>query len=1420
MKKLLLFLFFAGTFTISAFSQQWVNFTNISGAEPGAPEINLTTSNAQTVTFSVTIPGIYTQDTVVNGVSFTRLILPSGYAVNPSGTPEIPVLKYKVAIPDCDGVELDYAVTSQQTMPSCWVFPVSEFVNNGDGKLIEQFAFDSAAYTQPCTPKPASFISSSGSFRDQQYVEVTFSPAEFCPLTRQLSMIDKISVTLTFTNPEGDLQQELGIFADVAASAFINYDRSATPPPLQQDPAPFVKLINLTDTAQACKIVCDYLIITDPDYYNSPHLLRLAEHRRNFNGYDIAIVNVAQILGLNFYFEEQDEHSGPYEYITEQKIRTFIRRVYEGKNARHLANKPVGVGFVLLVGDNYEGNTGMPSSREHDAETPSNGVDFPSDYYFSCVTRDKTGKYDNNGDLAIGRFSVETPQHLYNMVHKTINFETEYSPKAWRKTALFTNGGNDVGYNLTNAVMQDYLSKIKNLNLFKNGKWHYNIVNYFVNNDIKTPTLNYMNSGVAFVQYHGHGYPDSWQKLIYQSDFSQMLNNSYKTPFISTFSCSTGWFDNYESGGGNPYKLEHEECIAEFLTRYSPTKGAVGYIGATRDVSLPPPPNSNIIVYPNYFLSLLFGDSSLTLAGKLLQHAKFCDDYFIRQYKHLFTLFGDPALNIFAEGYEITRNVTADCQAKLSGTINIRNGATLIISCDFYCAENANIIVDAGGKLIINGGTLTSHGDKLWQGITVKGTAQNKGEVIITNNGKIENARIGITVNAYGKVTATDADFINNTIGVYFKPNAASSSFVKTNFELNNSYLGESGPGYYGDTRDFRIHIKAFGGVISVEGCNFSSTAPNISTNYVYNRGIDAFGADLTVKEYCLSALNCGINQQTGTCVEKCMTKTTFTGLSSAIWGGSSGTFPKIKIRYAVFNDSYNYNLFYTAANYSEIIKNKFYQSHNNSCGIRLESSTGYKIEENHFEDKSTPNLSKKTTGISIKNSGTPENEVYKNDYFNLYIAQQFLNKNSSQVDTRGLPPDNQVQNEIKITGLQTLCNKFNNNLYRDIVVGEYANIHNSIRKNQGSSREPAGNEFIGYPVINIDNALSQQNLNYYYDINKPTFYPTNVSSNVSRISTTASNGCPSKAFPGGGGDENPNDKGLAQYDEWNTEYEGWYGQLLRYEGNDEREMERLSDSVAYYSALKDNLFNSIIVAVLDEIDSITQNPNLETLRDLLAHRGQYTDYLSIIETYLRENDFNEALNTIGQMVKLFDLTEYGEDELNGLQIYIQWLQQLYNNDKNIYELTNNEIDTLVKYVETNVGRGVVFANNILCMLYNICLEEEQAPQYAPPMPPNQTEEEAEGEDDSYDHTVLRSYGLDNISLHPNPTTGELQVTSYELQINNVEIFDIYGKKLSSHRLITSSSHHKIDISHLKSGIYFVKISTEAGEVVKKVVKQ
>jgi len=105
-----------------------------------------------------------------------------------------------------------------------------------------------------------------------------------------------------------------------------------------------------------------------------------------------------------------------------------------------------------------------------------------------------------------------------------------------------------------------------------------------------------------------------------------------------------------------------------------------------------------------------------------------------------------------------------------------------------------------------------------------------------------------------------------------------------------------------------------------------------------------------------------------------------------------------------------------------------------------------------------------------------------------------------------------------------------------------------------------------------------------------------------------------------------------------------------------------------------------------------------------------------------------------------------------------------------------------------------------------------------------------------------------SFSLFPNPTTGELTIDNEQLTINNVEVFDVYGRKVLEQKSRKAEEQKKnsppfmegwtrsgrggkegwqpqadgmvINISNLASGIYVVKIFTEQGEIIKKIVKQ
>jgi len=76
----------------------------------------------------------------------------------------------------------------------------------------------------------------------------------------------------------------------------------------------------------------------------------------------------------------------------------------------------------------------------------------------------------------------------------------------------------------------------------------------------------------------------------------------------------------------------------------------------------------------------------------------------------------------------------------------------------------------------------------------------------------------------------------------------------------------------------------------------------------------------------------------------------------------------------------------------------------------------------------------------------------------------------------------------------------------------------------------------------------------------------------------------------------------------------------------------------------------------------------------------------------------------------------------------------------------------------------------------------------------------------------------------PQMESSKLQITMYKLQM--LSFFDIYGRTVGANLRVRPDNCESvrpqttIDISHLPSGVYFVKIHTEAGEVVRKVVKE
>ncbi|WP_443632291.1 M36 family metallopeptidase [Candidatus Marifrigoribacter sp. Uisw_064] len=78
---------------------------------------------------------------------------------------------------------------------------------------------------------------------------------------------------------------------------------------------------------------------------------------------------------------------------------------------------------------------------------------------------------------------------------------------------------------------------------------------------------------------------------------------------------------------------------------------------------------------------------------------------------------------------------------------------------------------------------------------------------------------------------------------------------------------------------------------------------------------------------------------------------------------------------------------------------------------------------------------------------------------------------------------------------------------------------------------------------------------------------------------------------------------------------------------------------------------------------------------------------------------------------------------------------------------------------------------------------------------------------------------LQNISMLPNPTTGMVIVNSPNADVHQIEVIDVQGRIISL-KQYNNSNQYLVDLSSLQSAMYFVRIHTSEGSLIKRVIKE
>jgi hypothetical protein len=419
--------------------------------------------------------------------------------------------------------------------------------------------------------------------------------------------------------------------------------------------------------------------------------------------------------------------------------------------------------------------------------------------------------------------------------------------------------------------------------------------------------------------------------------------------------------------------------------------------------------------------------------------------------------------------------------------------------------NNAKIVVKQGGKLIVDGGTITTEDSQLWQGIQVWGnrTAHQhpdadgnyqQGYLELKNGATIENALIAVDLwnpvsysQTGGMVYATDAVFRNNAKAVHalyyrnFHPYNPSlelpynSNFKDCTFEITDDYLGDA---------TFYKHVDlAHVNGIDFQGCDFS-LAENVAGASTWTHAIAAYDARFRVDAYCTSTQN--------PCPDNEYNKCTFTGFWSAVYAADDGsTIQPFSVSRAVFNNNAN-GVRTIGVKNATVLFSDFEIGHLWFCGagIYADHVTGFAFEENTFSKYSGGPVSD-YFGILINNSNAV-NEVYKNTFNGVSYANFADGKNWPGKD--------------KYLGLAYHCNENTDN-YADFYVADDTTALTGVQSFQGNDNHVAGNTFSQsnntWHFYNGGDHL----VGYYYNVNEALEVPQ-IPDKIHQVAAVAKNLC------------------------------------------------------------------------------------------------------------------------------------------------------------------------------------------------------------------------------------------------------------------------------------------------------------------------
>lgn len=699
----------------------------------------------------------------------------------------------------------------------------------------------------------------------------------------------------------------------------------------------------------------------------------------------------------------------------------------------------------------------------------------------------------------------------------------------------------------------------------------------------------------------------------------------------------------------------------------------------------------------------------------------------------------------------VSQDETWDFPIRMYQDIRVQPGVTLTIKCEVQMPPDSRIVVERGGKLVVDGGRITSyHNRSRWYGIELMGDElasalpANQGSVEIKNGAIISNARSA--VNSFSGENGNHGGGIINATNSYFYNNG---KCVALNGYGNYSY--GSGACYF-DNCEFTVdadgpfsdppgdaYFTSYdtkGGVV-IKGCKFrNEMSLGQRPQHQRNTAIYVLSTGIRITD-------CVFEDMTG-------------GIYSAALAGDPGR------NATIYDNKFNHiteNIIVGATSYGDIrgntINNMYPYTSGNTTktgyGIYLDQTNGSYVGCDNHIDGTTDNPSFSnyaTTGIIVNNSQSTGANVNRNDLTNLSTGIS-IQKNNPQLDVS--------------------CNRLKNNNLAWLVTNNSSS--QAYLKNQGTGcgagQTRAGNIFTSN-VRDIASYLSNIWSYFAYTGGGNTDqFPFNTSGNISLTNCTGSN------------TSDPDSKCNIP---WACLRVGVDPLVLK------DNYDQLVSVNLRYSAEGRLLYGAIIRSYVEMDDASGLQTFLQAEDDDDSRR-------LLIPMYLNKADYTQMSATIGML-------NLPVDEKRAYTRYYGTLAQLKQDKRSIDALTPSEL-TIIRGIAATDVEVSGFARALLEWSYGKYWDHaiDEEPNVALKSTPPQT-----GETPAY---VTSKSRLNTAT--PNPANNHTLITIYitgEDMSSGASLIlrALTGKEIASYKLKAGENRIEIDTRSWAPGLYFYSL--------------